>query len=91
MLAAMAGANGVEPLSYRSATLGLSLPRIYSQFGGLHGVLFLSVVAAAAFWAPNSEQLPKPRRAVCGVALGVVVAVTLTTLTKPTPFLYFTF
>ena len=91
MLAAMVGANGVEPLSYRSATLGLSLPRIYSQFGGLHGVLFLSVVAAAAFWAPNSEQLPKPRRAVCGVALGVVVAVTLTTLTKPTPFLYFTF
>ncbi len=91
VLSGLVGANGIEPLTYFSVTLGLHLPAIYEQFYGLHGLAFLSLVAMIAFFAPNSEQLPKPKHPLVAGALAILLLVTLTTFIEETPFLYFTF
>ena len=91
VLAGMAGLHGIEPFTYHSATLGIDLPALYSTTGGAHGLAFLLLVTLIAFFAPNSQQLPKPRHPLCGVALGVLMLCTVTTFTKEAPFLYFEF
>lgn len=91
VLSGMVGRYGLEPFTCASQTLGLCFPDIYAQFGGMHGLAFLAAVAGLAFFAPNSEQLPKPRHPICGVLLAIIVAGTLTTFMEETPFLYFTF
>lgn len=91
MWAGLFGFNGLEPLLCHSASLGLNLPEIYGQFGGLHGVLALAGIAVIALFLPNSEQLPKPHHPLAGAALAGIVLCTLTTFMKETPFLYFTF
>jgi alginate O-acetyltransferase complex protein AlgI len=91
MLAAMSGLRGVEPLTAFSATLGVHMPAVYAQFGGMHGLAALLGIAALAFLAPNSDQLPKPRHPAWGAALACCLLVMLTSFAKELPFLYFTF
>ena len=91
VLAGMFGLHGVEPFSYVSATLGISFPGIYEQFSGMHGLAFLLFVTVLTFGAPNSEEIPKLRQPIVGVAMGTVAVCTLTTFMNETPFLYFMF
>jgi len=58
-----------------------------------HGVALpvLAAAAAIAFFAPNSQELPKPARPVFGFVLAIALLATMTTFMKETPFLYFQF
>ncbi len=91
VLSGMAGFNGIEPFSHASSTLGIKLPGIYHQFSGMHGLAYLTFVGVLTLWAPNSEQIPRFRQPVFGMALGTVAVCTLTTFMEETPFLYFMF
>ncbi len=91
VLAGLVGMNGVEPLNYTSTTFGISLPSVYGMFGGAHGVVFLALVTSIALFAPNSQQLPRPKHPVCGAALACVMLIALTTFSTEAPFLYFEF
>lgn len=91
MLAAMAGANGLEPLAHHSLMLGINVPAIYVQCSGAHGLLFLCAVAAAALFAPNSQNLRKPQHPAFAVAIAGAVVVMMTTFGAESPFVYFQF
>ncbi|GJM24127.1 MAG: alginate O-acetyltransferase [Phycisphaerae bacterium] len=91
ILSGMVGLHGIEPFTHLSSTLGVSLPGIYHQFSGMHGLAYLAFVGILTFWAPNSEEIPRFRQPVVGMALGTVAVCTLTTFMEETPFLYFMF
>ena len=91
MYAAMVGLNGLEPLTHHSVTLNLDLPALYGLYGGANGVLCLGVIAALAFFAPNSQDLPKPRHYTFAVAAATAVIVMITGFQAESPFLYYQF
>ena len=51
----------------------------------------LAFAAAQAFFAPNSNKLPRPRGIGWAILLAAVTVLTMTQLMKATPFLYFQF
>ena len=86
----MLGMNGVEPMTYRTS-IGLYLPNVMAYAGGLRNLVILPCALGIIFFAPNSEQLPKPRNVMAAIMLALAMLFVLTQVAKPLPFLYFTF
>ncbi len=89
LVASMTGLNGMESFSHQWGP-GIYVPDVMSWVHGRRFV-FLIGALAVAFFAPNSEDMRKPRSLFWAIALGGVVLATLTQLGKESPFLYFQF
>ena len=86
----MIGLNGIEN-SGLVRLFTMDFPGLPPQYQSVFGVGFLAVTTLIAFFAPNSDQLPKSRHMLSGIILALAMLATLSGLMKETPFLYFQF
>lgn len=92
--AGMFGFSGIEKglfaMNISSRTFG-QLPMVVDVAGGVRVAPFLLLGLAIAFFAPNSQEIPRTFSISSGIIIGLLFMLSVGSLGKDTPFIYFQF